>query len=392
MLQTLAELLGAVLLLGGLTLATIGLIGMLRRRDIFEQLHAAGLITGSGAILVLLASIATGRSEIITSAVLVVAFVLVTSSLSAHVVALAGLRRYRPALPGDRPMGDLEPHEGSDSDAPGAPGPMRILLAHDGSAGARTAAELVAAVRWGDDTRVRVVAVQTESLPPVGSDGAEGPPHGDAAVDLRSAIDAVAGQLRAGGLQAETATLEGDPVLAIVGDARTFRADLVVVGTRTLGSRSWLDGSTAGEIVDRAPCPVLVARTPAIHDILLSTDGSEASAAAAGLLERWSVFGRARVRVLAVASAREGPGDDGGAARRTAGAVAERLRARGFEATAEVVEGSPAAAITAHAARTGTDLIVIGSRGRTGLTRTVLGSVTREVLTTAECSVLVTNV
>ena len=37
----------------------------------------------------------------------------------------------------------------------------------------------------------------------------------------------------------------------------------------------------------------------------------------------------------------------------------------------------------AHATRTGADLIVIGSRGRTGLTRTVLGSVTREVLTTA---------
>jgi monovalent cation/proton antiporter MnhG/PhaG subunit len=382
---------GAVLLLGGLTLATIGLIGMLRRRDIFEQLHAAGLITGAGAILVLLASVATGRSEIITSAILVVAFVLVTSSLSTHVIALAGLRRYEPALPGDPARPDAGTQDGATSGATAGPGPRRILLAHDASAGARTAADLVAGVGWGEGTLVRVVAVQAESLPPVGSDGPEASPLEDARQRLQPAIDAVADRLRGEGLRAETAMLEGDPVLAIVGDARTARADLVVVGTRTQGSRSWLDGSTASEVVDRAPCPVLVARTTAVREIVLSTDGSDASAAAADLLERWSVFARARVRVLAVTSGRDAMGDDGGAAGRTASAVAERLRARGFEATAEVVEGSPAAAITAHAARTGADLIVIGSRGRTGLTRTVLGSVTREVLTTAECSVLVIN-
>jgi monovalent cation/proton antiporter MnhG/PhaG subunit len=392
MLQALAEVLGAVLLLGGLMLATIGLIGMLRRRDIFEQLHAAGLITGAGAILVLVASVATGRSEIITSAILVVVFVLVTSSLSAHVVALAGLRRYEPALPGDSTGPDANPRDGAVPEAAVGLGPRRILLAHDASASARTAADLVAGVGWGAGTLVRIVAVQAESLPPVGSDGEAGSPGDDVRRRLQPALQEVADRLQAAGLRAETAMLEGDPVLAVVADARTSRADLVVVGTRTLGSRSWLDASTAGEIVDRAPCPVLVARTTAVREIVLSTDGSDASAAAADLLERWSVFAGARVRVLVVTSGRGAQVGDGGPAGRHASAVAERLRARGFEATAEVVEGSPAAAITAHAARTGADLIVIGSRGRTGLTRTVLGSVTREVLTTAECSVLVINV
>lgn len=391
MVETLVDLLGAVLLFAGLTVATIGLIGMLRRRDLFEQLHAAGLITSAGAILVLLASIATGRSEIITSAVLVIVFVLVTSSLSAHAIASAGVRRYRPALPGDSLGSD--PHHGSEdgSGEPRVSGPRRILLAHDGSAGARTAAELVAAVRWGEGVLVRVVAVQAESLPPVGSDDPEAAPLVETAHDLQRGLDEVADRLGAAGLRAETAMLEGDPVLAIVGEARSLQADLVVVGTRTLGSRSWLDGSTAGEIVDRAPCPVLVARSPRIDGILLSTDGSEASAAAAGLLERWSVLARVRLLVLAVASHRAGGGDDRAAAGRTADAVAERLRGCGYAAAVEVVEGSPASAITRAAARVGADLIVMGSRGRTGLTRTVLGSVTREVLTTAECSVLVIN-
>jgi multicomponent Na+:H+ antiporter subunit G len=45
---TVLEVLGAAVLLVGLTLATIGLYGMARKPDIFDQLHAAGLVTGPG--------------------------------------------------------------------------------------------------------------------------------------------------------------------------------------------------------------------------------------------------------------------------------------------------------------------------------------------------------
>ena len=44
-------------------------------------------------ILVLLASVATGSAEIITSAVLVILFVLITSPLSTHAIAQAARRR-----------------------------------------------------------------------------------------------------------------------------------------------------------------------------------------------------------------------------------------------------------------------------------------------------------
>lgn len=91
----LSGLVGSLLLLLGLTLATIGLYGLLRKPDIFHQLHPAGLITGPAVLLVLLASIGSGRPEIITSAVLVIGFVLVTSSLSSHAIAQAALHRAR---------------------------------------------------------------------------------------------------------------------------------------------------------------------------------------------------------------------------------------------------------------------------------------------------------
>ena len=87
------DVVGAALLMLGLLLATIGLYGLLRMRDIFHQLHPAGLITGPAVIVVLLASVASGSADIITSAVLVILFVLITSPLSTHAIARAARRR-----------------------------------------------------------------------------------------------------------------------------------------------------------------------------------------------------------------------------------------------------------------------------------------------------------
>ena len=91
----LGGLVGSGLLLLGLTLATIGLYGLLRKPDIFHQLHPAGLITGPAVLLVLLASVGSRSPEIMTSAVLVIGFVLVTSSLSSHAIAQAALQHAR---------------------------------------------------------------------------------------------------------------------------------------------------------------------------------------------------------------------------------------------------------------------------------------------------------
>jgi monovalent cation/proton antiporter MnhG/PhaG subunit len=92
---TLIEAAGVILLFGGLLLSTIGLYGMLRRPSITDQLHAAGLVSGPAIILVLAASIATRAADIITSAVLVILFILVTAPLSGHAIAQAARRRPR---------------------------------------------------------------------------------------------------------------------------------------------------------------------------------------------------------------------------------------------------------------------------------------------------------
>ncbi len=55
----------------------------------------------------------------------------------------------------------------------------------------------------------------------------------------------------------------------------------------------------------------------------------------------------------------------------------------------ELREGDPAGEIVAAAREDGADLVIMGSRGHTGVTRLVLGGVAHAVLTHAPCSVLI---
>lgn len=67
-----------------------------------------------------------------------------------------------------------------------------------------------------------------------------------------------------------------------------------------------------------------------------------------------------------------------------------RLAAKGVAAVETIVEeGAPASVIPATAERLGVDLVVVGSRGRTGLAATLLGSVSQRVAQHARCSVLI---
>lgn len=69
--------------------------------------------------------------------------------------------------------------------------------------------------------------------------------------------------------------------------------------------------------------------------------------------------------------------------------VVARLDLDGTAGT-RIVEGSPGQAICALADETGAAVVVIGSRGRSGLQRAVLGSVSDHVVRHAPCPVVVT--
>jgi nucleotide-binding universal stress UspA family protein len=74
--------------------------------------------------------------------------------------------------------------------------------------------------------------------------------------------------------------------------------------------------------------------------------------------------------------------------KRLARAKAAANAAGPLEVATRLLQGSAAAEIVRFAKNDGYDLIVIGSHGRTGLPRLLLGSIAERVVQTAECPVL----
>jgi len=295
---------------------------------------------------------------------------------------------------------------------------MRILLATDGSRAADQARDLVAALPWREGGRVRIVTVAPSRTDLLGVPWTvDVQPDTDRIEDdsLRVHVDALETAEREirsarSGLPIETILVRGRAASVIVDEARAMPADLVVVGHRGHGRwESMLLGSVSSEVVDHAPCPVLVARDERLGPVIFADDGSSSARLAETVLTRWPMFAGLPITVLTVAEdgfpyaaalAPMGyPGIMDEYAKSTEEherlarvenvAAAGRLRAAGFEATDFLREGDPAHEIVSVARERGAGLIVVGSRGQTGLRRLILGSVARNVLLHASCSVLV---
>lgn len=67
----------------------------------------------------------------------------------------------------------------------------------------------------------------------------------------------------------------------------------------------------------------------------------------------------------------------------------ERIAARGVEVTTLVADGSPDALLATLAEERGCDLIAVGTHGRTGVKRLLLGSIAEKTVRLARCAVLV---
>ena len=270
---------------------------------------------------------------------------------------------------------------------------MRILLAIDGSPCSDAAVRLAATRAWPAGTSVRVIAVQEPSALAIGAAGpypGAAMPSLDVTAALSAAIAKAAVVLTNAGLTVEAHRLDGRAANVIVAQAAAMAANLVIVGSRGLGRvGSALLGSVSAEVADKAPCAVLVARHDTIDRALVAVDGSPSSWRAVDHVGGASWLAATPVEVLAVQPdshlAPEVP-PEVAAARAT-----ERLRLDGLAAQWTVRRGDPVHEIVAAAAELGCDLVAVGTRGETGLSRLVHGSVAHGVLLQAHASVLVVH-
>ena len=292
---------------------------------------------------------------------------------------------------------------------------MKVLLAHDASPGADEATALVAGTAWPAGSTIRVISAVEPMMVGLTAWGAGAGGYSEN-IDLQikeyyeEQLAEAVRRLDAPDRSVESAVIRGRPATFIVDEARAFGADLVVVGSRGRGGvASLVLGSVSSEVVDHAPCPVLVARTASVAGVLFATDGSPSATAAQGLILDWPLFKGHPVTVVSVADvpqplhtgiaptmvaqAIEAYAEERKAAQaehdRIANDSAAALRAGGLDASAVTRVGDAAAEVIAAAQDAGADLIILGSRGRTGLTRLLLGSVARNVLHGSTASVLV---
>ena len=119
-----------------------------------------------------------------------------------------------------------------------------------------------------------------------------------------------------------------------------------------------------------------------VRQVLLATDFSASSDAALGVARDYARQFGARLHVLHVVR----PGGEP-AVPAPLSELAQDLGSNLSVRTA-VESGSPASEIVRYAERHGVDLIVVGTHGRTGVTRALLGSVAERVVRTAPCPVL----
>jgi nucleotide-binding universal stress UspA family protein len=138
--------------------------------------------------------------------------------------------------------------------------------------------------------------------------------------------------------------------------------------------------------------------------ILLPTDGSDVSLTAADRAAALAKLCGASLHVVCVqepypyagigAASSAGAQDYLAAAQRHAADAFARVsalaRVPGVALTTEAVEGArPAEAIVEAARRCGADLIVMGSHGRSGVARLLLGSVAQQVLVLSPLPVMI---
>jgi nucleotide-binding universal stress UspA family protein len=199
----------------------------------------------------------------------------------------------------------------------------------------------------------------------------------------------------------KTVCQEGEVYERIVDLADAENCDVIVMGRRGLRRiERTLIGSVTARVIGHTQRDVLVVpngTTVGWKTIVLATDGSKYSAAAA---ERAIAFAKSYGGELKVLSVVDVPSEfyaDAPQAvedlvRKAKGFVADvkkQAEAAGVSAETFVVEAEAYQAVNNLAQEQKANMIVLGSHGRTGLRRLLMGSVTEAVIGHASCPVLI---
>ncbi|SHG83756.1 universal stress protein [Halobaculum gomorrense] len=284
-----------------------------------------------------------------------------------------------------------------------------IVVATDGSDPAAAAVEAAIGLAAGTGARLHACTVVNPF------------PTGQKLTDLRDhreeaeeRVKSIASRAEEAGVDAVATLREGVPADELLACVDEVGADVVVVGTHGRGgARRVLLGSVAEAIVRTADVPVLVVHGDGERRewgsesrLVVATDGSDAVVPAERIgVDLAATLGARLTAVSAIDEARTLANVGGGvltnetiesvkrALSERAGDAVDRVLERaedaGLDADAEMIAGEPSRAVCGYARDADADLVVVGTHGRTGVRRVVLGSVAERILRAADRPVLV---
>lgn len=233
--------------------------------------------------------------------------------------------------------------------------------------------------------------------------------------ETKEGLERIAPDPETTGVQSQYEIRHGiDAADEILSAADSIDADMIVTGTHGReGLAHVILGSVAEKVVRRARCPVLTVGaeapdTPSIERVLAPVDFSEPSKKALRLAKDVTATYEAQLDVLFVAEERTVPVfSDTGIPRlnrlkmdpeivkdsaRALEQLSENLGGPDVPVHGHAAEGKVPKQIVRFAETHDVDLIVIATRGLSGLNRFLLGSVTQRVVRAAPCPVLTLNV
>ncbi len=217
-------------------------------------------------------------------------------------------------------------------------------------------------------------------------------------------ITAVQERVAAQGRKVRALALRGDAAQVILEAAEKEKAGLIAMTTHgRSGVMRWLLGSVADRVVQHSKIPVMLIRadddrpipSPVVERILVPLDGSDVAAGILPFVKEYAkLFGASLVLYHALSPVGAYPGfetanaqivgelleDMQKSAAAMLAAAAKKLEGEGFPCETVVSLSPVADGILAAAEQSGSGLIAIGTHGRSGLNRAVLGSVANAVL------------
>ncbi|MBS1957038.1 MAG: universal stress protein [Cyanobacteria bacterium SZAS-4] len=282
---------------------------------------------------------------------------------------------------------------------------MKIVVAIDGSTSSEAAVDALTNLQLEPGTEIKLITATEPFNQSAGYKAAE-------------KLEGIAHELheKFGDCKISLEIAQGDAKACITDIAKEWYANLIIMGSRNQsGLKRMLMGSVSQGVLTQSQCPVVIAKAGedyaprnGFKRIMMTVDNSEYSKAALGWLHefQWGVDTQFKIvtavpklvdsfdsveSITYATNVTRHHDELIDSARAELIKLCSDLAARYSlnNISSEVGEGDPKDVIVSIATNWSADLIVMGSHGRTGFNKLLLGSVSQAVALQAPCSVAI---